>query len=121
MAVLNKASICPSMTQHSDPRENAIAKRINGILKSELLTQRYASLEEARQALPRSISLYNVERPHLSLDMLTPSQAHEQRGILKRRWKAYAFKGRNPGKVQSDCMSKATAKVGTKVGTKQPS
>ncbi|TAE26206.1 MAG: IS3 family transposase [Cytophagales bacterium] len=112
MAVLNKAKIRPSMTQTSDPRDNAIAERVNGILKSELLTQRYASLEEARQALPRLISLYNVERPHLSLNMLTPSQAHEQQGVLRRRWKSYPFKGRDPGKVPTDSVGKSTEKAG---------
>jgi putative transposase len=106
MVVLTKANVRPSMTQHSDPRENAIAERVNGILKSELLQKRYASLDEAQQSLPRLISLYNVERPHLSLDMLTPSQAHEQSGVLKRRWKAYPFKVSNPEKVQSDEITK---------------
>lgn len=101
-ALLEKAKVTPSMTQTGDPRENAIAERVNGILKSELLQQPYASLEQAGQALPRLISLYNVERPHLSLDWLTPSQAHEQEGPLRRRWKAYPFKSDHPGKVQKD-------------------
>lgn len=100
MTVLEKASIASSMTQNGDPRENAIAERVNGILKGELLQKRYATLAEARQALPRLISLYNVERPHLSLDLLTPSQAHQQEGRLKRRWKAYAFKAGHLTKVQ---------------------
>lgn len=100
IALLENANVTPSMTQTGDPRENAIAERVNGILKSELLQQPYASLEQASQALPRLISVYNVERPHLSLDWLTPSQAHEQEGPLKRRWKAYPFKSSYPGKVQ---------------------
>lgn len=99
-ALLENAKVAPSMTQTGDPRENAIAERVNGILKSELLQQPYGSLEQARQALPRLISLYNVERPHTSLDWLTPSQAHEQEGALKRRWKAYPFKEGYPDKVQ---------------------
>ena len=87
------------MTQTGDPRENAIAERVNGILKSELLALRYAELEVARQDVARRIALYNVERPHLSLDMLTPTQAHEQSGVLKRRWKRYPYKSAHPGKV----------------------
>lgn len=102
MALLEKAKIAPSMTQTGDPRENAIAERVNGILKSELLQKRYDNLEQVSQELPRIISLYNVERPHLSLDLLTPSEAHGQEGILKRRWKTYPFKASKPGKVQTD-------------------
>lgn len=108
---LAKAKIQPSMTQHSDPRENAIAERVNGILKTELLDRRYTTLAEAQRVLPRLISLYNVERPHLSLDMLTPSEAHQQTGNLKRRWKAYPFKGHQPGKVQTDEVANKAANV----------
>lgn len=100
MVLLDKAKVAPSMTQTGDPRENAIAERVNGILKSELLQKHYQSLEQAGQELPRLISLYNVERPHLSLNLLTPSQAHEQEGTLKRRWRTYPFKSAKPGKVQ---------------------
>lgn len=110
MVVLNKSNVRPSMTQHSDPRENAIAERVNGILKSELLQRRYVSLDEAQQSLPRLISLYNVERPHLSLDMLTPSQAHEQTGPIKRCWKAYPFKASDPEKIQTKTEKKTVVK-----------
>lgn len=99
MALLEQAKIAPSMTQSGDPRENAIAERVNGILKSELLALRYPQLATARQGVARRIALYNVERPHLSLDMLTPTQAHEQTGVLKRHWKRYAYKSSDPGKV----------------------
>lgn len=97
--VLFAAKGQPSMTQNSDPRENAIAERVNGILKSELLASSYPTLKALSQDLPRLISLYNVERPHLSLDLLTPSEAHQQQGPLKRRWKPYAYRGADPGKV----------------------
>jgi putative transposase len=102
IVLLEKARIAPSMTQSGDPRENAIAERVNGILKSELLARHYRGLEEARQDIARRISLYNVERPHLSLDMLTPTQAHEQTGSLKRRWKSYPYKSSRPRKVPND-------------------
>ena len=112
MALLDKAKIAPSMTQTGDPRENAIAERVNGILKSELLRKRYDNLEQACQELPRIISLYNVERPHLSLDLLTPSEAHEQEGTLKRRWKTYPFKSNKPGKVQKDTSPQSPPSAG---------
>ena len=98
---LFQASISISMTQHSDPRENAIAERVNGILKQELLEKSYVSIQEAQLHLPKVISIYNVERPHSSLDFLTPSVAHTQEGILKRRWKTYPYKSVKPDKVQN--------------------
>ena len=74
-----------SSTQNSDPRENAIAERVNGILKQELLEKSYASIEEAQAHLPKVISIYNVERPDSSLDFMTQSVAHTQEDVLKRR------------------------------------
>jgi len=78
-----------SMTQHSDPLENAIAERINGILKDELLETRFETFSQAQQAVAVAISIYNHERPHSSVDMLTPAVAHHQSGELKKRWKNY--------------------------------
>jgi putative transposase len=78
-----------SMTEKSDPLENAIAERVNGILKGELLARRFENLTEARSEVARAISTYNHLRPHLSIDMLTPAIAHQQQGTLKRHWKNY--------------------------------
>ena len=78
-----------SMTEKGDPLENAIAERLNGILKGELLARTFENLTESRLKVARAVSTYNHLRPHLSIDMLTPSIAHEQRGPLKRHWKNY--------------------------------
>jgi putative transposase len=78
-----------SMTEKGDPLENAIAERVNGILKQELLERRFAHLNEARTEVERAVSTYNNVRPHLSVDMLTPAVAHTQQGPLKRHWKSY--------------------------------
>jgi putative transposase len=78
-----------SMTEKSDPLENAIAERVNGILKNELLEKRFESFREAREKIDEAVSTYNHLRPHLSLDMLTPAEAHTRSGTLKRRWKNY--------------------------------
>lgn len=79
-----------SMTEDGDPRENAIAERINGILKSEyiepLKTQSRMPLAEI---ISTAIHRYNSLRPHLSCDMHTPCQAHEMKGELRKRWKNY--------------------------------
>lgn len=77
-----------SMTEKGDPLENAIAERVNGILKQELLEKRFSGFREAEESIAEAISTYNHLRPHLSIDMLTPEQAHEQTGELKRLWKS---------------------------------
>jgi transposase InsO family protein len=78
-----------SMSEKSDPLENAIAERMNGILKDELLEIYYESFEEAQRGVAIAISIYNHERPHGSIDNLTPAMAHLQSGVLKKRWKNY--------------------------------
>lgn len=88
-----------SMTEKGDPLENAIAERVNGILKGELLARRFENLTEARLEIARAISTYNHLRPHLSIDMLTPAIAHQQQGPLKRHWKNY-YKNFKPEAAQ---------------------
>jgi transposase InsO family protein len=59
------------MTQNSSPYENAIAERVNGILKTELGADRiFKSYGQAVAAITTAISLYNNQRPHMSLDRL---------------------------------------------------
>ena len=71
--ILKKNSFQVSMTENGDPRENAVAERVNGILKNEWLNQmKLNSLSEATIQLVQIISVYNNNRPHASLDMKTP-------------------------------------------------
>lgn len=87
---LCKYKVAISMTEDGNPRENAIAERVNGILKEEWLNQiKPISGEQAIKEIERTIQIYNCCRPHSSIDMKTPQEAHEQTGELKRRWKAY--------------------------------
>jgi len=83
-----------SMTENGDPLENAIAERVNGILKEELLQQQYADLKTARQQVAKAITVYNTLRPHSSCQMLTPHMAHQQTGPLKKHWKNYYTKNK---------------------------
>jgi transposase InsO family protein len=77
-----------SMTQNGDPYENAMAERVNGILKQEWkLDQTFHSFEQAEAAIHHAIYHYNNSRPHASCDYLTPVQAHQQNGTLNKRWK----------------------------------
>jgi transposase InsO family protein len=86
---LQARQIAISMTQNSDPRENAIAERVNGIIKQEFLQASYQNFSEAAKEVATAIDIYNQERPHSSIDMLTPQQAHTQTGKLKQHWKNY--------------------------------
>jgi putative transposase len=80
-----------SMTEKGDPYENAIAERVNGILKEEfLLNKTFSSFSEAAQSVNNAIDKYNHIRPHESCDNLTPVQAHDQNGYLRKRWKTKA-------------------------------
>jgi transposase InsO family protein len=96
VSILEKHSVKISMTQSGDPLENSLAERVNGILKDELLEKQYLSLKQAEQAVSVAISTYNHLRPHSSVDMLTPIEAHLREGKLKRRWKNYYSKRKEP-------------------------
>lgn len=87
--LLKQKGIAISMTQSGNPRDNAIAERVNGILKQELLKESYDTLNQADQAVKHAVNIYNNIRPHSSLDMLTPDQAHQKTGSIKRRWRNY--------------------------------
>lgn len=78
-----------SMTQSGSPYDNAIAERVNGILKTELqLDTTFKSYSEAIAAVHQAIDAYNRLRPHLSCGNLTPLQAHQSTGPLKKHWKS---------------------------------
>ena len=81
-----------SMTENGDPLENPIAERINRTIKEEFTnekTLRFASFPGAMRNIPTFVKFYNEERPHRSIEMLTPSTAYKMKGELKRKWKAY--------------------------------
>jgi len=66
-----------SMTQTGDPLDNALAERVNGILKTEWLDEyEFQSLKEVKQVVARVIHLYNHERPHMGIGMKIPAQVH---------------------------------------------
>ena len=88
--LLQDNNIQISMTENGDPLENAIAERINGILKSEYLKYYQAgTLTEAIKVLDTAIKLYNQERPHFSISLLTPEQVHSKEINVEKLWKNY--------------------------------
>jgi putative transposase len=110
--ILEKNGFQISMTEEGDPRENAIAERVNGILKDEWLNQmKLESLGEASRQLQEIISIYNEQRPHASLDMMTPEYAHNQSGEFKKHWKNYYYKKGNDEKKINSFISPSGAMV----------
>jgi transposase InsO family protein len=91
--ILRKHNIKISMTECGDPKDNAVAERVNGIVKNELLQgMSFFSIQEVRKALKAAIDFYNNERPHMSLDWRTPAEAALCTGELKKKWTSYREK-----------------------------
>jgi transposase InsO family protein len=81
------------MTQHGDPYENAVAERVNGILKTDFRLNRvFSTFDEAARAVEQSIYNYNHLRPHMSCGYLTPAAAHASTELLQKHWKPKAYK-----------------------------
>jgi transposase InsO family protein len=80
--VLSDNGMTPSMTDGYDCYQNALAERVNGILKQEFLLHRCKSFEELKRLVEQSVSIYNRLRPHLSLGMKTPEEVHEKASAL---------------------------------------
>lgn len=87
--LLNANNIKTSMTEKYDPYENAIAERINGILKQEFdIAKNHKSLDIKKELVRNSIYIYNQLRPHLSNHMLTPMQMHKQNKLKRKQYKS---------------------------------
>jgi putative transposase len=90
VGLLRAEGISISMTENGDPYENALAERMNGIVKNEFnLHVSTTGFDDTYQTIKRSVDAYNLLRPHGSCDYLTPSQTHNQKKPLKKRWKQY--------------------------------
>lgn len=86
---LIKNKVLCSMTQNLDPYENAVAERINGVLKQEFRIDKYKQgVKITNQIIKESVTIYNELRPHYSNYMLTPNQMHSQSIINMRTYKA---------------------------------
>ena len=87
---LRRRGIRISMTENGDPYENAVAERVNGILKTEwLYHMRLTSEEMARSEVDRIVRLYNTERPHASVGNLTPAEVRASAERPRKLWKNY--------------------------------
>ena len=81
------------MTQNSDPYENAVAERVNGILKQEFLIDKHSQeLAVMKIVVKEAINIYNENRPHCSNNMLTPNKMHLQQQIKMKTYKKNSSK-----------------------------
>ncbi|CAN5387590.1 IS3 family transposase [soil metagenome] len=90
--LLKENAIQISMTENGDPLENAIAERVNGIIKDEYLDNyQITTLGQAKELLKAVIELYNTERPHMSISNFTPNQIHQSKIKIQseKLWKNY--------------------------------
>jgi putative transposase len=88
VAILQNNNIRISMTQSGSPYDNAIAERINGILKHHMgLNKTFKTYPAAIDAVCKAIDAYNRLRPHMSLNNLTPENAHKTTQLAIKKWK----------------------------------
>ena len=88
VSLLKSSGILISMTQSGDPLENAVAERVNGIIKNEwLMHENIIDGNIALKRISEIVNIYNNIRPHASLNYLTPESAYTGNGILERKWK----------------------------------
>lgn len=88
VSLLQQNNISISMTQSGSPYDNAVAERVNGILKTELkLGSVFTNYSHAVAVVHQAIDAYNRLRPHMSLSNLTPNEAHHSTQNLRKKWK----------------------------------
>jgi putative transposase len=85
--ILENNHIKVSMTQKYDPYENAVAERVNGILKREYeIGEGFLNHKDARREINYAIWLYNTDRPHLSCHGMVPVLAHKKENYKLKKW-----------------------------------
>lgn len=86
--LVNKKEVIMSMGEAGNCYDNAIAERVNGILKDEyLLDSEFVNKAHAERAVRQAVYLYNYERPHWSLNLRKPAEVYknEQKEMSKNR------------------------------------
>ena len=91
--ILKSNGISISMTESGNPKDNAVAERVNNTIKNELLSgMQFSRIDEVRAAVDAAVEFYNNERPHLSLDGMTPREAALCNGEINKKWISYREK-----------------------------
>lgn len=109
MRLLKRNGIMPSMTENGDPRENAIAERVNGILKEEFFKYMQLTENNIDKEIANAITNYNTRRIHYSIGLMTPEEAHRSTGKLDRMWKKYPYRKGNMENCNRFASDKKTA------------
>ena len=93
VAILKSYGISISMTEDYKPTDNAIAERVNGIIKEECVyrQRQFNSREHASEVIGRFIHFYNYRRPHMSIAYKIPAVAHMEQGEQPKMWKNKFF------------------------------
>jgi transposase InsO family protein len=90
VSLLKRHGIRVSMTESGDPKENARAERVNNTMKNELLKGMvFHDIEEVKAAITVAVDFYNNERPHMSINMMTPVEAAGCTGEITKRWTSF--------------------------------
>lgn len=90
VSALKNYGIRISMTENGDPKENPQGERINNTIKNEIFKGVvFHDIQEVKAAMPAAVDFYNNERPHMSIDMMTPSEAAQCTGEIQKRWTSY--------------------------------
>ena len=97
VSLLNEHNAMISMTESGDPLENAIAERVNGILKTELISSRYSDIHAASIHISRCITIYNHRRRHSSLNWQIPADVHQQKGAADKTMENLLLLSKNKG------------------------
>lgn len=95
-AILKSKGIQISMTENGDPYENALAERVNGIIKGEYLENRYDDQSMAETDVKKTVNLYNTQRLHMSIGMMTPDFIHRSGTVTKNMWRKVKEKNKEP-------------------------
>ncbi len=89
--LLAKYNITPSMTDGYDCYQNALAERVNGIIKHEFIRVKPMNIGQAKTMVAQAIKLYNQRRPHLALNYQTPNKIHKQKVLANIPDKDYIY------------------------------
>lgn len=93
VGILRNHGIRISMTECGDPKDNAQAERINNTMKNELLKDmRFSNINQVVKAVGNAVKFYNEERPHMSIDMMTPREAAQCTGEIPKKWTSFREK-----------------------------
>ncbi|MCI1785836.1 MAG: IS3 family transposase [Bacteroidales bacterium] len=106
--ILKSNGIAISMTETGDPKDNAQAERINNTIKNEMFKDViFHNLDEVRTSVARAVDFYNNKRPHMSINMMTPSQASLCTGEITKKWHSWredAIKSKHESEITENSL-----------------